>query len=70
MSDKNIEEINKKLNEIVRLQEAIRNLLVLNIAQTDAPHKNIAKAAGIQTSRLYKIIPKGKKRSKTKAKHK
>jgi len=63
-------EINKKLGEIVKLQESIRNLLVLNLSQTKAPHKNIAKAAGIQTSRLYKIIPKGKKTSKSNAKKK
>mgnify|MGYP001580699145 CR=1 FL=1 len=68
MSDNNLEEISKKLNELIRLQESVRDLLILNLSQTNAPHQNIARAAGIQTSRLYKIIPKGKKHSKNKVK--
>lgn len=70
MSDKKLDEINKKLSEIVKLQESLKNLFILSLAQAGAPHQNIAKAAGIQTSRLYKIIPKAKKRSKTKPKQK
>ncbi len=61
MMSKPTNDISKKMDELIKLETAVRNLLVLYLGQSKVPHKAIAKAAGIQTKRLYQIIPKGKK---------
>ena len=58
------ENTDKKLDEIVDLLTRIRNLMILNLAYTEAPHERIARAAKIQTSKLYDIIPKQAKNKK------
>lgn len=61
MNNLNEVKIIKKLDEIIKLQTAIRNLLILDLAAQKPPHVNIAKAAGIQKSKIYTIVPKLKK---------
>lgn len=56
----------EKLNKLIEINTAIRDLLILIAYQTNAPLRNIAKAAGMRHSKLYKIIPKGKKRTNRK----
>lgn len=60
------EKISKQLKELIELSTSIRNLLILNVSKIDIPHEKIARAAHIQTKKLYEIIPKQKKLSKNK----
>ena len=55
-----VEELIKQIKDMNELSRAIRNLLILNLSQTDIPHENIAKAAHMAKSKLYDIIPKKK----------
>ena len=64
------EKDSKQLKEMIELSTAIRNLLILNLSKTDVPHEKIARAAHIQTKKLYEIIPKQKKPTKNKNKEK
>lgn len=52
----------EKLDKLIEINTTIRDLLILIAYQMNAPHRNIAKAASMRHSNLYKIIPKGKKR--------
>jgi hypothetical protein len=63
MKDK-VDELTKQLKEMNELSRSIRNLLILNLSQTDIPHENIAKAAHMAKGKLYDIIPKKKKSTK------
>lgn len=67
---KEIEKDSKQIKELIELSNAIRNLLILNISKMDVPHEKIARAAHIQTKKLYEIIPKQKKPAKSKSKEK
>jgi len=60
------EKPSKQLKELIEISTAIRNLLILNLSKTDVPHEKIARAAHIQTKKLYEIIPKQKKQTKNK----
>lgn len=64
MSIKDETKVTKQNEEITCLLKSIRDLLILNLSLTNTPHQNIAKAAHIQKSKLYKIIPKRKKNNK------
>lgn len=57
-------ETSKQLNELIKLNQSIRDLLILSLSYTPAPHEKIARAAHIQTSKLYEIISKQGKKKK------
>lgn len=57
----------KKLDEIIKLLTSIRNLMILNLVYTQAPKANIARAAHIQKSKLYEIIPKQQKKKQNRS---
>ncbi|BDQ31302.1 hypothetical protein NZNM25_03030 [Nitrosopumilus zosterae] len=60
------EQMVKKLNEIKDLLMALRDLSMLQASYSDIPTDKISKAAHMQKSRVYEIIPKQKKTSNTK----
>lgn len=57
------ENVGKKLDKLIEINTVIRDLLILIAYQNNAPLKNLAKTAVIRKSKLYEIIPKGKKKS-------
>jgi len=64
VSEKNKDKTLEQFSEITCLLKSIRDLMILNLSYTKAPHENIARAAHIQTSKLYDIIPKRKGKKK------
>jgi len=66
MKKKPKDEFAKKIEELIKLETSIRNLLILQLSVSKVPLLDIIKAAGIRSNNLYKIIPKGKKSSKKK----
>ena len=47
--------------ESIELLKVIRNLLILELSYGKAPHRAIAKAAGIRQSSMYTFVPKQRK---------